>query len=44
MLEVRRGDTEVRDVQNVADIPVDPEARLNGAIIGRRPATHSWSV
>jgi Type IV secretory system Conjugative DNA transfer len=28
MLEVRRGDTEVRDVQNVADIPVDPEGAL----------------
>ena len=27
-LEVRRGDTEVRDVQNVADILVDPEGAL----------------
>jgi type IV secretion system protein VirD4 len=28
LLEVRRGDTEVRDVQNVADILVDPEGQL----------------
>ena len=28
LLEVRRGDTEVRDVQNVADILVDPEGLL----------------
>ena len=28
LLEVRRGDTEVRDVQNVADILVDPEGAL----------------
>ena len=28
VLEVRRGDTEVRDVQNVADILVDPEGAL----------------
>ena len=28
LLEVRRGDTEVRDVQNVADILVDPEGSL----------------
>ncbi len=28
LLEVRRGDSEVRDVQNVADILVDPEGQL----------------
>jgi type IV secretion system protein VirD4 len=28
LLEVRRGDTEVRDVQNVADILVDPDGAL----------------
>ncbi|MGH6630748.1 MAG: IncP-type conjugal transfer protein TraG, partial [Burkholderiales bacterium] len=28
MLEVRRGDAEVRDVQNIADILVDPEGAL----------------
>jgi type IV secretion system protein VirD4 len=28
LLEVRRGDSEVRDVQNVADILVDPEGAL----------------
>ncbi len=28
LLEVRRGDTEVRDVQNIADILVDPEGAL----------------
>jgi type IV secretion system protein VirD4 len=28
LLEVRRGDTEVRDVQNVADILIDPEGAL----------------
>ncbi len=28
LVEVRRGDTEVRDVQNVADILVDPEGAL----------------
>src|SRR5262249_25879043 len=28
LLEVRRGDAEVRDVQNVADILVDPEGAL----------------
>jgi type IV secretion system protein VirD4 len=28
LLEVRRGDTEVRDVQNVADILLDPEGAL----------------
>jgi type IV secretion system protein VirD4 len=28
LFEVRRGDTEVRDVQNIADILVDPEGVL----------------
>lgn len=28
LLEVRRGDTEVRDVQNIADLLVDPDGRL----------------
>ena len=29
LLEVRRGDREVRDVQNIADILVDPEGALD---------------
>jgi type IV secretory pathway TraG/TraD family ATPase VirD4 len=44
LLEVRRGDTEVRDVQNVADILVDPEARWSAAITGKRPAIRFWSA
>jgi type IV secretion system protein VirD4 len=44
LLEVRRGDTEVRDVQNVADILVDPEGRSNGATTGKRPVIRSWSA
>jgi type IV secretion system protein VirD4 len=28
LLEVRRGEWEVRDVQNIADVPVDPEGAL----------------
>ena len=44
LLEVRRGDQEVRDVQNIADILVDPKVRSNAATIGRRPATRCWSA
>jgi type IV secretion system protein VirD4 len=43
-LEVRRGIWEVRDVQNVADVLVDSEVRSSDAIIGKRPATPSWSA
>ena len=32
LLEVRRGDWEVRDVQNIADILVDPEGALDKQI------------
>jgi type IV secretion system protein VirD4 len=35
---------EVRDVQNIADILVDPKARSSAATIGRRPATRCWSA
>jgi type IV secretion system protein VirD4 len=41
LLEVRRGDSEIRDVQNVADILVDPEGALERRITGRRAATRS---
>jgi type IV secretion system protein VirD4 len=34
-----RGEWEVRDVQNIADILVDPEGSSTSATIGRRPAT-----
>ena len=44
LLEVRRGVHEVRDVQNIADILVDPEVRWRSATIGRRPAMHCWSA
>ena len=43
LLEVRRGDAEVQDVQNVADILVDPKAPSSGGTIGRRPAMRSSS-
>jgi type IV secretion system protein VirD4 len=44
LLEVRRGEWEVRDVQNIADILVDPEGSLERGTIGRRPATRCWSA
>ena len=44
LLEVRKGANEVRGVQNVADILVDPEGALERRTIGRRPATRSWSA
>jgi type IV secretion system protein VirD4 len=44
LLEVRRGEWEVRDVQNVADVLVDPEGSLESGTIGRRPATRCWSA
>jgi type IV secretion system protein VirD4 len=44
LLEVRRGDTEVRDVQNVADILSIRKARLSAAITGKRPAIRFWSA
>ncbi|STU93942.1 conjugal transfer protein [Klebsiella pneumoniae] len=43
LLEVRRGAHEVRDVQNIADILVDPKARWRSATIGKRPRTRCWS-
>ena len=40
LLEVRRGDSEVRDVQNIADILVDPDgSSRRSAITGRRRLT-----
>jgi type IV secretion system protein VirD4 len=39
LLEVRRGEWEVRDVQNIADVLVDPEGALERR---RRPATRCW--
>ena len=44
LLEVRRGEGEVRDVQNIADVLVDPEGALERATTGRKPATHCWSA
>ena len=44
LLEVRRGDSEVRDVQNVADILVDPRACSSGGTTGRRPAIRCSSA
>jgi type IV secretion system protein VirD4 len=41
LLEVRKGEQEVRDVQNIADILVD---RSSAAATGRRPATLCWSA
>jgi type IV secretion system protein VirD4 len=42
LLEIRRGQWEVRDTQNVADVLVDPEGSLENAAIGRRPAMRCW--
>jgi type IV secretory pathway TraG/TraD family ATPase VirD4 len=39
LLEVRRGEWEVRDVQNVADVLVDPEGSLADLIADEKPAT-----
>lgn len=44
LLEVRRGSHEVRDVQNIADILVDPEGALERRNHWERPATRCWSV
>jgi len=41
LLEVRPGENEVRDVQNIADMMVDPEGARDRAITGRRRRTHS---
>jgi type IV secretion system protein VirD4 len=38
------GADEVRDVQNIADMLVDPEGALERATTGRRPATRCWSA
>ena len=43
LLEVRRGLNEVRDVQNIADILVDPKAVSRSATTGKRPAMPCWS-
>ena len=43
LLEVRRGDSEVRDVQNVADILVDPEGQLERRNHWEKPS-HSLLV
>lgn len=44
LLEVRRGEWEVRDVQNIADIWWTPKARWKSETTGRRPATHCSSA
>jgi type IV secretion system protein VirD4 len=44
LLEVRRGEWEVRDVQNIADILVDPEGSLEKRNHWERPATRCWSA
>jgi type IV secretion system protein VirD4 len=38
LLEIRKGDCEVRDAQNIADILVDPEGALERRV--RQPCTH----
>jgi type IV secretion system protein VirD4 len=43
LLEVRRGEWEVRDAQNVADVLVDPEGSLERRNHWERPATRYWS-
>jgi type IV secretion system protein VirD4 len=43
-IEVRKAAAEVRDVQNIADILVDPEARQNVVPIGKTPATRCSSA
>ena len=45
LLEVRKGECEVRDVQNIADILVDPEGMLERRNHwGKRPRIASWSA
>ena len=44
LLEVRRGEWEVRDVQNVADVLVDPEGSLEQCNHWEKPATPCWSA
>jgi type IV secretion system protein VirD4 len=44
LLEVRRGQWEVRDVQNVADVLVDPKAASSVGTTGRKPRTRCWSA
>jgi hypothetical protein len=44
LLEVRKGAAEARDVQNIADILIDPEARSSAAPIGKRPAMRCSSA
>ena len=44
LLEVRRGEWEVRDVQNIADILVDPEGKLAKHYDDVDPDTHTDEV
>lgn len=44
LLEVRSGAHEVRDVQNIADILVDPEGALEQALYARQPEPGSSLV
>jgi type IV secretion system protein VirD4 len=44
LLEVRRGEWEVRNVQNIADIWSTRKGALRNEITGRRPATRFWSA
>ncbi|CCV08624.1 hypothetical protein MESS2_760146 [Mesorhizobium metallidurans STM 2683] len=44
VLEVLKGPNEVRDVQNIADILVDPGGRWNGATTRKRRVIPSWSA
>ncbi len=44
LLEVRRGEWEVRDVQNIADILVDPEGSLEKRNHWEKPAMRCWSA
>ena len=44
LLEVRRGDQEVRDVQNIADVLVDPEGALEKPLTHWEKTSHSLLV
>jgi type IV secretory pathway TraG/TraD family ATPase VirD4 len=44
LLEVRRGEWEVRDVQNIADILVDPEGALEKRNHWEKTSTRCWSA
>jgi type IV secretory pathway TraG/TraD family ATPase VirD4 len=44
LLEVRRGEWEVRDVQNIADVLVDPEGSLEKRNHWEKPRTRCWSA